>query len=237
MSDQQHYVGPRALCVVGREYKRKERQEGEGTHAQGTLKAKSVSAPPMKKANMARMKGVSPEALALDLMLENDGKAMLYFPFLNYAQNSLDPSHAMLSSPATIPGLSDGGAHVGMICDGSFPTSMLTHWTRDRTRGPRLSLAEAVKMQTADTAAWMGLHDRGQLLPGLRADLNVIDFDNLTLRSPRLSHDQPAGGRRLLQDAEGYAYTIVSGEVTRQDGKDTGARPGRLVRGPQPSAA
>ena len=186
-------------------------------------------------ANMARMKGVSPEALALDLMLENDGKAMLYFPFLNYAQNSLDPSHAMLSSPATIPGLSDGGAHVGMICDGSFPTSMLTHWTRDRTRGDKLPLEFIIKRQTQDTARAVGLMDRGILAPGYRADVNVIDYENLTLHAPEVIYDLPAGGRRLIQYADGYDTTIVRGEIIRRNGEFTEARPGRLVRGAQPA--
>lgn len=186
-------------------------------------------------ANMARMKGISPEALALDLMLENDGKAMLYFPFLNYAQNSLDPSHAMLSSPATIPGLSDGGAHVGMICDGSFPTSMLTHWTRDRTRGDRLPLEFIIKRQTQDTARAVGLMDRGILAPGYRADVNVIDYENLTLHAPEVIYDLPAGGRRLIQYADGYDTTIVRGEIIRRNGEFTEARPGRLVRGAQPA--
>ncbi len=188
-------------------------------------------------ANMARQRGVTPEALALDLMLENDGKAMLYFPFLNYAQNSLDPSHAMLSSPATVPGLSDGGAHVGMICDGSFPTSMLTHWTRDRSRGDKLPLEFVIKRQTQDTARAVGLLDRGVLAPGYRADVNIIDYDNLTLHAPEVIYDLPAGGRRLTQRADGYDTTIVRGEIIRRNGKFTEARPGRLVRGAQPAPA
>ncbi len=188
-------------------------------------------------ANMARQRGLTPEALALDLMLENDGKAMLYFPFLNYAQNSLDPSHAMLSSPATVPGLSDGGAHVGMICDGSFPTSMLTHWTRDRSRGDKLPLEFIIKRQTQDTARAVGLLDRGVLAPGYRADVNIIDYDNLTLHAPEVIYDLPAGGRRLTQRADGYDTTIVRGEIIRRNGKFTEARPGRLVRGAQPAPA
>ena len=154
--------------------------------------------------SMAKANNTSPEALALDIMLENDGSGMLYFPFLNYAETSLDPSFAMLSSPATIPGLSDGGAHVGMICDGSFPTSMLTHWTRDRTRGKRFPLEFIIRRQTRDTAEAVGLLDRGILAPGYRADINVINYDALTLHAPEISYDLPAGGRRLTQHASGY---------------------------------
>ncbi len=188
-------------------------------------------------ANLAKAKGVRPEALALDLLLENDGKAMLYFPFLNYAQNSLEPSYKMLSSQATIPGLSDGGAHVGMICDGSFPTSMLTHWTRDRSRGEKLPLEFIIRRQTQDTARAVGLLDRGLLAPGYRADVNVIDYDNLTLHAPEVSYDLPAGGRRLIQRADGYDTTLVAGTIIRRQGEFTNARPGRLVRGAQPAPA
>ena len=182
---------------------------------------------------IARERGVTNEEAALDILLEDDGQGMLYLPFLNYAQGSLDPSFQMLSSPATIPGLSDGGAHVGMICDGSFPTSMLTHWTRDRTRGDRFPVEWIVKRQTADTAHWMGLHDRGLLQPGYRADINIIDYDRLTLHRPEILRDLPAGGRRLMQRASGYTATIVAGQVVYRDGKPTGAKPGRLVRGAQ----
>ncbi len=182
---------------------------------------------------IAAARGVSCEEAALDAMLDDDGRGMLYLPFLNYAQGSLDPSHRMLASEATLPGLSDGGAHVGMICDGSFPTSMLTHWTRDRTRGPKFPLEWVVMRQTRDTAHWVGLDDRGIVAPGFRADLNVIDHAGLTLRKPHVVHDLPAGGRRLMQTADGYVATIVAGQVVYRDGEPTGARPGRLVRGPQ----
>lgn len=180
---------------------------------------------------IAKARGVTPQEAALDTLLEDDGRGMLYLPFLNYANGSLDPSHEMLSSPATIPGLSDGGAHVGMICDGSFPTSMLTHWTRDRSRGPKFSLEWIVKRQTADTAHWIGLHDRGVIAPGYRADLNILDYDNLTLHRPVTLRDLPAGGRRLMQRASGYTATIVAGQTIYRDGNPTGAKPGRLVRG------
>lgn len=182
---------------------------------------------------LASARGVSPQELALDHMLQNDGRGMLYLPFLNYADGSLDPSFAMLTHRDTVPGLSDGGAHVGMICDGSFPTSNLTHWTRDRTRGPKLPLELMVRMQTQDTAAALGLHDRGLVAPGYRADLNVIDYDKLNLRPPAVAYDLPAGGRRLVQRADGYVATIVAGQVTYRDGEPTGALPGRLLRGAQ----
>lgn len=139
----------------------------------------------------------------------------------------------MLTSAATLPGLSDGGAHVGMICDGSFPTSMLTHWTRDRNRGPKLPLAFVIKRQTQDTAAWMGLHDRGVLKPGYRADINIIDYDRLTLHAPKVIRDLPANGARLMQTASGYDATLVAGQVTYRDGVSTGTKPGRLIRGAQ----
>ena len=182
---------------------------------------------------MANERGTSPEAVALDLMLERGGRGMLYLPFLNYAQGSLEPVRAMMESPATLPGLSDGGAHVGMICDGSFTTTMLTYWARDRVRGPRLPLEYLVKRQSHDTAQWMGLHDRGVIAPGYRADLNVIDLANLKLHLPDVQYDLPAGGRRLMQRASGYTATILKGEITHRDGSPTGAKPGRLVRGAQ----
>ncbi|KQW69273.1 amidohydrolase [Phenylobacterium sp. Root77] len=186
---------------------------------------------------LADARGVRPEELALEHMLTNGGRGMLYLPFLNYAGGSLDPSFEMLSHPDTVPGLSDGGAHVGMICDGSFPTSNLTLWTRDRTRGPKLPLETMVRMQSHDTAAALGLHDRGLVAPGYRADLNVIDYERLSLESPRVAYDLPAGGRRLIQRAEGYVATIVAGEVTYRDGEPTGALPGRLLRGAQAAPA
>ncbi|MFN4186266.1 MAG: amidohydrolase family protein, partial [Hyphomonas sp.] len=133
---------------------------------------------------IAARRGITADEVALEHMLSGGGRGMLYHPFLNYANGSLDPSFAMLSHRDTVPGLSDGGAHVGMICDGSFPTSNLTHWTRDRTRGPKFSFEQVVKMQTRDTAETVGLLDRGLVAVGLRADLNVIDYDRLTLHAP-----------------------------------------------------
>jgi N-acyl-D-aspartate/D-glutamate deacylase len=182
---------------------------------------------------IAARRGVSNEEAALDLMLERDGRGMLYLPFLNYSQGSLEPARAMMDSPATLPGLSDGGAHVGMICDGSFTTTMLTHWARDRTRGPKLPLEYLIHRQTRMTARWMGLDDRGLIAPGYRADLNVIDFANLKLHLPEVLHDLPTGGRRLMQRASGYTATLLAGQVTHRDGDPTGAKPGRLVRGAQ----
>jgi N-acyl-D-aspartate/D-glutamate deacylase len=184
-------------------------------------------------ARLAEARGISADELVLEHMLTNGGRGMLYMPFLNYADGSLDPSYAMLTHPDTVPGLSDGGAHVGMICDGSFPTSNLTHWTRDRTRGPKLGLEEVVRMQTRDTAQAVGLFDRGLIAPGYRADLNVIDYDALSLEAPQVAYDLPSGGRRLIQRANGYVATIVAGQVTYRDGEPTGALPGRLLRGAQ----
>jgi len=184
-------------------------------------------------AALSAARGVTPEDVALDHMLERDGRGMLYVPFLNYAEGSLDAVRAMIAHKDTVPGLSDGGAHVGMICDGSFPTTMLVHWTRDRTRGPKLRLEDVVAMQTRDTARSVGLQDRGVVAPGYRADLNVIDHANLTLHAPEVVYDLPAGGRRLIQRADGYVATIVAGSVTYRDGTATGALPGRLLRGGQ----
>ncbi|HEY5290560.1 MAG TPA: amidohydrolase family protein, partial [Caulobacteraceae bacterium] len=180
---------------------------------------------------IARARGVVPEAVALDHMLEGGGKGMLYVPFLNYVEGSLDAARAMIDHPLTVPGLSDGGAHVGMICDGSFPTTMIAHWTRDRARGPKLPLAEVVRMQTRDTARLLGLNDRGLIAPGYRADLNVIDYDRLALHAPAVAYDLPSGGRRLIQKASGYVATLVAGQITYREGEATGALPGRLVRG------
>ncbi|THD74480.1 MAG: D-aminoacylase [Phenylobacterium sp.] len=188
-------------------------------------------------AAMAAERGLDPYAIALDHMLEGGGRGMLYLPLLNYAQNTLDPAYQMLQHDCVVPGLSDGGAHVGMICDGSFPTTNLVHWTRDRTRGPKLSLAHMVKAQARDTAELVGLYDRGLLAPGFRADLNIIDYDHLTLKAPEVAYDLPTGGRRLIQRSEGYLATIVAGEVTYRDGTPTGALPGRLLRGAQAAPA
>lgn len=164
-----------------------------------------------------------------DAMLEQDGEALVYFPVYNYSGMNLDVVHEMLTHPLAIPGLSDGGAHVGTICDASFPTFLLTHWARDRERG-RIPLEQVVKMQAHDTARFVGLTDRGTIAVGQKADLNVIDFENLRLRRPTMQRDLPAGGQRLMQHAEGYVATLVGGRIVARGGRLTGARPGRLVR-------
>ena len=169
-----------------------------------------------------------------DALLDDDGHTLLYFPIYNFTELSLDNVHTMLTHPMALPGLSDGGAHVGTICDASFPTFLLTHWGRDRDRD-RIPLPRLVQMQTADTAGFVGLGDRGRLAPGYRADVNVIDFDGLRLQPPKLHADLPAGGKRLMQHADGYRATLVAGEVIVRDGALTDARPGRLVRGAQPA--
>jgi N-acyl-D-aspartate/D-glutamate deacylase len=194
-------------------------------------------APETSIAGRASALRVDPVAHYLDRLLADEGRTLLYLPFLNYGDGNLDASFEMLAHDHTIPGLSDGGAHVGTICDGSFPTTLLTHWARDRRRGPRLDLPFVIQRQSRATAEAVGLLDRGLIAPGYKADLNVIDFDNLELGPPRMVHDLPAGGRRLMQDATGYVHTIVSGVETASAGEDTGARPGRFVRGRQPGPA
>ena len=191
--------------------------------------------PETSLAALARVKGMSPLELSLDVMTAGDGKTMIYYTFLNYADSSLDASLEMMRHPDTVLGLGDGGAHCGSICDGSFTTHMLTHWARDRSRGEKLSLPWVIKAHCQDTAQAVGLLDRGVLAPGYKADINVIDFDRLNLHRPEVHYDLPAGGRRLMQFADGYVATIVSGTIVYQEGKSTGARPGRLVRGNQPS--
>jgi N-acyl-D-aspartate/D-glutamate deacylase len=184
-------------------------------------------------AAIAQRTGQPPEIVALDHMVSNDGHAMIYLPVLNYTDGDLEPARQMMTHKDCVPGLSDGGAHVGTICDGSFPTTLLTYWTRDRTRGPRLPLAHIIRLQARETARAVGLYDRGVLKPGYRADLNVIDYDNLRLHAPQVVYDLPAGGKRLLQRASGYAATVVAGQVTYRDGEATEALPGRLLRGAQ----
>jgi len=174
------------------------------------------------------------EDYVYDLLIADEGRTLLYLPTLNFSGGNLDAVGEMLAHPYTVPGLGDGGAHVGTICDGSFPTTLLTLWGRDRDHG-RLDLPFLVQRQCRDTARAVGLHDRGVLAPGHRADLNVIDFERLAVRRPEVRYDLPAGGRRLMQRADGYRHTIVAGVETYADGESTGAFPGRLVRGGQPS--
>jgi N-acyl-D-amino-acid deacylase len=170
------------------------------------------------------------EDVLYDLMMAHDGRELLMFALLGFSYGNLDAVREMLIHPSTALGLSDGGAHVGAVCDASMPTFMLTHWARDRPYD-RLPLELVVRKTTMDTARLYGLGDRGVIKPGMKADLNVIDFDALALKLPHVAYDLPAGARRLVQGATGYVATIVSGEVTLLAGEDTGARPGRLVRG------
>jgi N-acyl-D-aspartate/D-glutamate deacylase len=179
--------------------------------------------------------GIRPEELTYDMMLEQDGHELLYAPLANYSEYNFDALREMLIDPTTALGLSDGGAHCGLICDCSMPTYLLTHWVRDRSRGEKLPVEFAVKRQTRDTARFYGMLDRGMLAPGYKADVNVIDLDGMRLHPPRMVFDLPAGGRRLIQKADGYKFSVVSGEVTFIDGEPTGAMPGHLVRGPQPA--
>ena len=182
-------------------------------------------------AGIAAATGRRPLEVAYDAMLADEGHGLLYVPILNYAQGSLEPVREMLMHPRAAIGLSDGGAHCGVICDASIPTFMLTHWTRDRQRGERLPLEIVVQKQTSDTARLYGLGDRGTLQPGMLGDVNVIDYDALALEPPQVIRDLPAGGSRLVQRPRGYVATIKSGEITFEHGFETGARPGRLIRG------
>ncbi len=186
-------------------------------------------------AAIADRTGRAPQDVALEAILAQGGKGLLMLPFENYAAGSLDVVHEMITDPATVLGVADGGAHVGVICDASSPTSLLTLWGRDRTRGPRLELEFLIAKQTRGTALSYGLADRGLLAPGHKADINVIDFDALQLKRPEVVYDLPAGGRRLIQRAAGYRHTFVSGVETVQNDELTGERPGRLVRGAQAS--
>jgi len=178
----------------------------------------------------AQRTGQTPQELAYDTLLERDGRGIIYMP-LAFKEYSFDSLRPLLMDSATILSLSDGGAHCGVICDAGMPTYLLTHWVRDRDRGARIPVELAVKRQTRDTAELYGLSDRGVLAPGMKADLNLIDFDNLRLHPPEMIFDLPADGRRFVQRVDGYKYTIVSGEVTYQDGDATGAMPGKVVRG------
>jgi N-acyl-D-amino-acid deacylase len=184
----------------------------------------------------AEARGVSPLEEAYDRLLDDDGRAMLLVTLANFRDASLDTVAELVRREDVVLGLGDGGAHYGMICDASFPTYMLTHWVRDRASG-RLTLAEAVRELTSVPARVAGLADRGRIAVGYKADLNVVDHDALRLHKPMVSHDLPAGGRRLDQTADGYVATIVSGEIIAENGTPTDARPGKLVRGRQPAPA
>lgn len=180
---------------------------------------------------MAEAAGMPPLEMMYDLLLRDGGRELFYQPLGAYQSYNFDFFRKNMEHPNVLFGLSDGGAHCGVIADAGMPTFILTHWARDRVKGDKFALPFLVKKLTSDTARAYGLHDRGQLQPGLLADLNVIDFDQLRLYRPEAVEDLPAGGRRLVQRADGYRYTVKSGQVTFEDGQPTGALPGGLVRG------
>ena len=179
---------------------------------------------------IAKKQNISPQEVAYDCLLEKEGKALIYHPLFNYLPGNLDYVERMLNHPYSISGLGDAGAHCGAISDASFPTTLIQHWGRDRTRGKKIPLEKLISMQTLETSRLLGISDRGVLKEGYKADINVIDFDNLTLHEPEVLHDLPAGGRRLVQKASGYEYTIVSGQIAFKNGEATGALNGRLIR-------
>jgi len=188
-------------------------------------------------AAIAAREGRAPDAVLYDFMLRDEGRELLLLPLMNYSHGNLDPMREMLMDRNTVLSLGDGGAHCGLICDASLTTFMLTHWVRDRSRGERVPLEYAVHRMTQHTAAFYGLYDRGVVKPGFKADFNLIDLDGLALRRPEMVYDLPGGARRLLQSADGYRSTIVSGEEILRDGESTGALPGRLLRGGTPAPA
>ena len=188
-------------------------------------------------AERAAKNGTTPEAEAYDAMLKQNGQGVLMMPAVNFADGTLEPAREMLQHPDTLYALGDGGAHLGFLCDASLPTYMLQYWSRDRVKGPRIGLPEVVHRLTARNADAIGLHDRGALKVGTKADINVIDLARVALHAPHVVYDLPAGGRRVTQDADGYDATIVSGVIIQRNGKDTGARPGRLVRGARDAIA
>jgi N-acyl-D-aspartate/D-glutamate deacylase len=184
-------------------------------------------------AAMARGQARDPREFMYDYMLRKDGKQLFYFPLHNYEYGDLESVRAMMTHPYVLLGLGDGGAHNGYICDASFPTFLITHWARDRRRGDRLRLEDLVRAQTYNNASALGLQDRGMIAVGMKADLNIIDFNRLGLTMPEQVSDLPGGGRRFIQRSEGYDYTLVSGTVVYEQGQATGAMPGRLIRGAQ----
>jgi N-acyl-D-aspartate/D-glutamate deacylase len=182
---------------------------------------------------IAKREGVDATELLYDRLLERDGRELFLVPVLNYSELVAHPIREMMHHPAAVLGLGDGGAHCGTICDASIQTFMLTHWVRDRTRGERIPIEFAVKRMSKDTADLFGLHDRGTIEVGKKADLNLIDADGLRLLPPEMLYDLPAGGKRFMQRAAGYRATIVSGEIAMENDEPTGNLPGRLVRGEQ----
>jgi N-acyl-D-amino-acid deacylase len=188
-------------------------------------------APERSAEAVARARGVGPLEVVYEWMMAEGGEGIVYFPIFNYAYGDFSHLHRLLQHPQTMISLGDGGAHVGYITDAGLPTFMLTHWTRDRSRGPTLPLEDIVRRQTSHTASVYGLHDRGRLAPGLLADVNVIDYPGLACDAPYMAYDLPAGGKRLLQRARGYVATVVAGQPTHECGEATGALPGRLIRG------
>jgi N-acyl-D-aspartate/D-glutamate deacylase len=187
--------------------------------------------PESSVAATAAREGRDPNEVAYDMLMQRGGRTVLYRPIINYAAGDLEAVKTMMTDRHTIMGLGDGGAHVSIICDASAPTTMISHWTRDRTRGERLPIEWVIKRLSADNAAALGLADRGRIAPGMKADLNVIDHARLRAHAPEVRYDLPAGGRRLVQTTEGYEATVVSGVVVQREGTATGALPGRLVRG------
>ena len=222
-------------------------EEGEEGHPFAELAKKSwhvlfeLGNPPQYEpdpatsiAARAEALGVDPQDLVYDILTSGDGTGYLYFPSYNFAGGNFDRLLLMLKHPHTVSGLSDGGAHVGVICDASVTTFMLSHWCRDR-KGEQLDLVDTVIRQTSAPARAVGLLDRGVIAPGYRADINVIDFERLQLQAPRFVFDLPKGERRLMQGADGYVATMVAGEVIYREGEPTGALPGKIVRGSQPA--
>ena len=182
-------------------------------------------------AAIAARTGRSREEVAYDMLVSDEGRGVLWAPASNFLTPNFDVTRELLVHPYTLPGVGDGGAHCRFICDTSFPTFLLTHWVRDAEPDQRLGLESVIKQQCADTAAWVGLDDRGVLSPGRKADINVIDLDALAIDRPEIRSDFPLGGKRLVQGATGYRTTIVAGEVVMDDSQHTGALPGRLARG------
>jgi len=190
--------------------------------------------PDASLAAMAARTGRPVMDLLYDLTLERDGDNLLMWMFGGYS-GSLDDSLVLLPHRDTVLGLGDGGAHCSVICDAGYPTFLLAYWARERSGG-RLSLESAIKLLTSEPAELYGLHDRGVVAPGRKADVNIIDVDRVALRPVEIVHDLPAGAKRVIQRADGYAASVVSGQVVQRAGEDTGARPGRVVRGARPAA-